>query len=142
MDINYRKIAKKTVKFAKNFNAKLDYTTQSIQKVDEILGMYFDRLNEYGGDSGENTLWNIAVHFGIYIGETLLKNGLAKMGFKWFVKGSLPVLRNELKNIECSPITKAHKRILNGSGDSVVGFYNVSFIVARGELSGKDRCTD
>ncbi len=138
MDINYREISETAVKFAEGFDVKLDYTAQSIQKVDEILGTYFERMNEYGGDSGEKTLWNIAVHFGIYIGETLLKNGLAEMGFKWFVKDSLPVLRNDLKNTECSPITKAHKRILNGSGDSVVSFYNISFIIARGELKGKD----
>jgi len=142
MDINYREIAEKAIIFAKTFDVRLDYTTQSIQKVDELLGTYFEHMNEYDGDSGENTLWNIAVHFGIYIGETLLKNGLAEMGFKWFVRDSLPILRNDLKNTECSPITKAHKRILNGPEDSVVSFYNVSFVVARGELKSKDRRTD
>lgn len=132
MEINYREIADKAVKYAAESNIELDYSEESIGRVDALLGAYHDRLSDYEGEDGAQTLWNVAVHFGIYLGETMLRLRLKDEGFAWCVDDGIPVLCKN-KN-EISPITKAHKRILHGAEDSVKGFCEVAFSVASGEL--------
>lgn len=132
MDINYEKIAGKAVEYAKSIDIKLDFSKESINSVEDILSLYNEHLDEYRGEEGADALWNIAVHFGIYIGETMLKLQLKDKGYEWYIDGSLPVLKNG--NNVCSPITKAHKRILNGPEDNVKSFCDVAFLMADGKF--------
>ena len=66
MELNYEEIAERAVAYAKQNNIILDYTEQSIEKEEEILGIYHENQEDYDGEDGANALWNIAVHFGIY----------------------------------------------------------------------------
>lgn len=132
MDINYEEIAGKAVEYAKSIDIKLDFSKESINSVEDILSLYNEHLDEYRGEEGADALWNIAVHFGIYIGETMLKLQLKDKGYEWYIDGSLPVLKNG--NNVCSPITKAHKRILNGPEDNVKSFCDVAFLMADGKF--------
>lgn len=132
MEINYKELAERTVACAQQNNINLNYSEKSIQDVDDILGTYYDHLNEYDGEKGADTLWNIAVHFGIYIGETLLKLQLQDQGYQWQICDGLPILKNN--DTELSPITKAHKRILNGAEDSIKSFCNVALSIANGDF--------
>lgn len=133
MEINYREIAGQAVAYAKQYNIILDYTEQSIGKVDEILGVYHENLDRYDGEDGAETLWNIAVHFGIYLGETLLRTHLEEKGFAWCLKEGMPALKKE--NNEMYPISKAHKRILNGPEDDVRSFCKIAIMMADGTLT-------
>ena len=54
MDINYREIAERAVAYAAQSKIQLDYSSEGFKK----------------GEDGAKTLWNIAVHFGIYLRET------------------------------------------------------------------------
>ena len=137
MDINYEEIADKAVAHAKKSNITLDYSEQSIGEVEVILGEYYNNLADYDGGEGADTLWNIAVHYGIYLGETMLRIRLREKGFAWHVDESMPVLRNHDK-IQMSPITKAHKRILNGPEDNVKSFCDVAFSFADGNFPTKN----
>lgn len=110
MEINYREIADKVVIYAAESNMELDYSEESIARVDMLLGAYHDRLSDYEGEDGAQTLWNVAIHFGIYLGETMLRLRLKDAGFAWHVVDGMPVLCKD-KN-EISPITKAHKQII------------------------------
>lgn len=132
MEINYREIADKAVASAAESNIRLDYSKESIALVDALLGTYHDHLTDYKGEDGAQTLWNVAVHFGIYLGETLLRLRLKDAGFTWCVDEGMPILCKG-KN-EISPITKAHKRILYGADDSVKSFCDVAFSVAAGKF--------
>lgn len=132
MEIDYREIADKAVAYAAQSKLELDYSEESIARVDALLGAYHQRLSAYEGEDGAQTLWNVAVHFGIYLGETMLRLGLKDAGFVWRVDDGMPVLGKD-KN-EISPITKAHKRILYGAGDSVKSFCEVAFSVAAGKF--------
>lgn len=136
MEINYSEIADKTVEYARNSNVELDFSKESIDMVDDILSAYHEHLADYEGKEGEDTLWNIAVHFGIYLGETMLKLGLKDKGYDWHIDDGLPVLK--IGDNFCSPITKAHKRILNGPEDSVKSFCDVAFLIADGKFPNKD----
>ncbi|MDE7417844.1 MAG: hypothetical protein K2N44_16335 [Lachnospiraceae bacterium] len=132
MELNYKEIAERAVAYAKQNNIILDYTEQSIEKVEEILGIYHENVENYDGEDGADTLWNIAVHFGIYLGETLLRIHLEEKGFTWYIKEGTPALKKD--NNEIYPISKAHKRILNGPEDDVRSFCKIAIMIADGSF--------
>ncbi len=133
MDINYKEIAERAVAYAAQYNIQLDYSAESFEKVDQILESYYEHLSEYQDEAGAKTLWNIAVHFGIYLGEALLRLRLETQGYRWRIDEGLPILEKDAGN-QMSPITKAHKRILNGSEDSVKSFCDIALLIADGKL--------
>ena len=133
MEINYQEIAERAVAYAAQSDIQLDFSADSFKKVDDILGSYYEHLSEYQGADGERTLWNIAVHFGIYLGETLLRLQLESQGYQWRVADGLPILGKDAGN-QMSPITKAHKRILNGPEDSVKSFCDIALMIAGGRF--------
>lgn len=126
-------IADDAVQYAMQNGIVLDHTRESIQYVDAFLGDCHDSLDKYDGDEGAKTLWNVAVLFGTYIGEILLRSGLAEKGFVWVEDDGLPILGIPGKQAAVSPITKAHKRILNGEEDSIKSFVDVVFSVVNDE---------
>ncbi len=111
----------------------LDYTRESAENVDTLLEAFHNNLDRYNDDEGAKTLWNTAVLFGTYIGEMMLRSGLFEKGFVWGEDDGLPILRTPDNQITASPITKAHKRILNGAEDSLKRFVDVVFSVAKDE---------
>lgn len=133
MNINYQEIAERAVMYAAQSDIQLDFSAESFKRVDDILGSYHEHLSEYQGEDGAKTLWNIAVHFGIYLGETLLQLQLEAQGYQWHIADGLPILEKDDRN-QMSPITKAHKRILNGPEDSVKGFCEVALLIASGKF--------
>lgn len=110
----------------------LDYSDESITAVEEILGLFERHFQENGPD--DQKIWNQAVLYGTYLGETLLRNGLAEKGYCWqLTENGLPVLAKDGSN-QMSPITKAEKRIKNGPEDSVKSFFDVAKVIAEGKL--------
>ena len=127
-----KNIAEDAVRYAKQNKIVLDHTRESVQNVDTILGAYHDSLDKYDGEEGAKTLWNVAVVFGTYIGEMMLRSGLAEKGFVWVDDDGLPILRIPDGKTAVSPISKAHKRILNGVEDSMKSFVDVAFSIVDG----------
>jgi len=85
------RIAEDAVQYAMQSGLELDYTRESVENADAFLGAFHDNLDKYEGDEGAKTLWNAAVLFGTYIGEMLLRCGLAEKGFVWVEDdGQLP----------------------------------------------------
>ncbi len=72
MELNYKEIAQQAVSYAEGKNKTLDFSKKSIEEVDAILESYHTHLSEYEGEDGSNTIWNIAVHFGIYLGGDII----------------------------------------------------------------------
>lgn len=136
-EINYQEIAERAVAYAKANDIVLDYSPKSIEEVDYILGCYYEHREEYEGEEGANSLWNVAVHFGVYLGETLLRQHLRDKGYEWCIDDGLPILKGT-DNATGSPITKAHKRILNGPEDSVKSFYDVMIRISDGGFPTKN----
>ncbi len=128
-----KNIAEDAVRYAMESGIALDYTRESAQSVDMLLGALHDNLDKYDGDKGAKILWNAAVLLGTYVGEMLLRSGLAEKGFIWVEDDGLPILAIPGKQTSASPITKAHKRILNGAEDSLKSFVDVVFSVVNDE---------
>ena len=110
------------LEFAAEFHKQLDYSEQSIADLEEILDWYSKDIAV--SKPTENQIWSMSLIFGSYLGETLLKNGLAQKGFHWGKEPSsnIPLLiRND--GAYLTPNDKVYKRLVNGSEDSVVSFY-------------------
>lgn len=129
-----KSIAEDAVQYAMQDGITLNYTRESVKSVDAILEGYHSSLDEYDGNDGAKKIWNIAVMFGMYIGETLLRSGLAEKGFAWVKDEGFPILATPDNKTTVSPITKAHKRILNGAEDGIERFADVVFSVVDGQL--------
>ncbi len=119
-NIDYKGIADGVVESAKSAGIELDYSQNSLKSVDEALETFHKQLEDYNGTS-DYRLWNLAIHYGVYIGETLLKSGLKQSGYKWLLDGELPCLQKGDKRIPL--VNRAHKRIMNGAVDSIADFF-------------------
>lgn len=137
MEMNYEEMADVAVVYAKKNGIILDFSEESIEQVDHILENFYEHLDQFDGEEGASVLWDIAVHFGIYLGETMLKTQLKGKGYGWCLDDGVPILKNG-NNMEISPITKAHKRILYGPEDNVKVFCDVVFSMANGHIPTKN----
>ncbi len=117
-----QKMCVSAIEYANEFNKKLDYSENSITYLEEILDWYSKDISI--SKPTENQIWSMAIIFGSYLGETLLKNGLTKKGFVWGKEASsnVPLLIKD-DGSYLTPNDKVYKRLVNGSEDSVVSFY-------------------
>ncbi len=117
-----QKMCATAIEYANEFNKKLDYSENSITDLEEILDWYSKDISI--SKPTENQIWSMAIIFGSYLGETLLKNGLSEKGFVWGKEPSsnIPLLIRD-NSAYLTPIDKVCKRLINGSDDSVIPFY-------------------
>lgn len=130
--INYIEICNSAINYGTLFDKVLDYSAESIGDLDEILQYYYEAAKQE--KTTDQQLWNIAVIFGIYLGQTLLDTHLTEKGYSWCLgEDKVPVLEKDDRN-QMSPITKAYKRLMNGPEDSVKSFYDVAIFIADGKM--------
>ena len=117
-----QKMCATAVEYANEFNKKLDYSENSIADLEKILDWYSNDIAI--SKPTENQIWSMAIIFGSYLGETLLRNGLSQKGFVWGKEDSsnVPLLIKD-DGTYLTPNDKIYKRLVNGSEDSVVSFY-------------------
>ena len=117
-----QKMCVTAIEYAKEFDKKLDFSENSIADLEEILDWYSKDIAV--SKPTENQIWSMSIIFGSYLGETLLKNGLIEKGFAWGKEKSsnIPLL---IKDNGCyiTPNDKVYKRLVNGSVDSIISFY-------------------
>jgi len=110
------------VTIANAYDTNLDFSEESITSLENLLDGFAKGIPMH--KPSEEHICNISMIFGTYLGETLLKNGLAEKGYYWdIVKLSpFPVLTHENGNI-LTPNNKVYKRLVDGEEDNVVSFY-------------------
>jgi hypothetical protein len=100
----------------KSYAIDLDYTVESIKRVDEILG----KLNlEYVKDNSKPGMRGLASAFGAYVGEVIRRH---HQGTTW--KQDHPTVGEKTYPIhwdggESFPMAWCYKRIVNGEEDNV-----------------------
>ncbi len=130
MEINYKAWADSAVTHAKSLgDFTLDYTAESIDEVEYILSYIHSKKDMF---KDEEQLFNFSRCYGIYIGETMLRNGLSDYGYSWKNDGDMDVL--VLEKSQISPITKVLKRIQNGLEDNVASFYKIVIEFVQGKI--------
>lgn len=122
VDIFAKNYSTTAVDYAKHFNKSFDYSQNSIADLEEILDYYSNDISV--SKPTENQIWSMAVIFGSYLGESLLKNGLSQKGYSWGTVGTsnIPVLIGKGGSF-LTPNDKVYKRLVNGPEDNVVSFY-------------------
>lgn len=109
------------VRTAAELGVTLNYQPEDIAQMEAIIMPKF-------------SAWNLAAIFGIYLGETMLRQFAAEKGFRRGTpEGDFSVLMKDDRN-QMSPITKVHKRILNGEEDSIESFYRIAIYFAEGRF--------
>ena len=96
------------IKSAKErFGQDLDYTTQSIPRLENLLGHIYWGFSNHAKDEGENgVIFNTAIIWGSYLGEYMR----LIWGGKWVVKGGVdPII--SIDKIEFSPISMIYQKI-------------------------------
>ena len=137
LDSEFKGLVEYAIQWAGRTGITLDYTRESIRSVDDILLAYHNRLDKFDSDDGKDYLWDVAFAFGIYAGEVMLRSGLSEKGFTWDYDDEgdgIPILSNsdDKNKITASPVTKAHKCIINGEDDIVEFFVDMIFSLANG----------
>lgn len=118
------------VSYAKSFEKQFDYSKNSIKDLEEILDYYSNDISK--SKPTENQIWSMAVIFGSYLGEVMLKNGLSKKGYNWEKDNTsnIPLLvANDGSYI--TPNDKVYKRLVNGKEENVISFYDVIMDIAK-----------
>ena len=110
------------VEYAKSFGKNFDFSENSITDLEEILDFYSNDISV--SKPTENQIWSMAVIFGSYLGQTILKNGLSQKGYYWAKEGysNIPLLICK-DGGRLTPVDKVYKRLVNGCEDNVVSFY-------------------
>ncbi len=96
-EMNYSEICQKAVKIAKDQGVTFDFSPESITELDKL---FMGQVKRYrSGKTTEVYLWNLSVIFGVYLGQTMLFNGLGEKGYKWVVdKEKIPLLSDGGEN--------------------------------------------
>ncbi|WP_187273848.1 hypothetical protein [Paenibacillus sp. N3.4] len=111
------------VEYAVSFGHTLDFTDASIKKVEEILDYYANELSTSSADDKptENQVWSMAIIWGSYLGETMVRN--IGEPCKWIYEEGEYLL--EAKEAIANPVGKTYKRLINGKEDNVYSFYDI-----------------
>ena len=110
------------IKAAKErFKQDLDYSEQSIARLENILGqIYWGFSNRTKEESEDGVILNTAMIWGSYLGEFMR----LKMGGMWILKGSDPLI--SIKNIEFSPVSLVYHKITDHPEYSLENYLNES----------------
>jgi hypothetical protein len=106
----------------KEFNVKLDYSVDSIKKVEDVLGRLHDM---YEKDKASLRVDALANMYGAYIGEVIRRS---EPGVKW--EKDHPVAGEKSYPLHWAardlfPMAWCHRRITEGDGDNVSVKYDV-----------------
>ena len=81
------------IEFAAQLGKRFSYEPEDISALEEILGII---SNEYQKNIVSDELAEtVAISAGIYLGEVMLRNGLAQFGYHWETQDSEPVLAKD-----------------------------------------------
>lgn len=132
LDLTAKKYSAIAVEYAADFNKSFDYSERSIGELEEILDVYSKDLQV--SRPTENQIWSMSLIFGSYLGETMLRNGLAEKGYVWGTDGTffVPLLISQ-NGWRTTPNDKVYKRLVNGSEDNVFSYYRVVMRTAMDE---------
>lgn len=102
-----------------SYGIDLDYSEQSIVKLDNLLGLvYWDFFNRSKKEREKGDLSNAATLWGGYLGETMR----LKWGGTWISRGSERLV--SIKKIEFSPISIVYQKIKKDPDCSVKDYLN------------------
>lgn len=117
---------KESIEYAAELGIKLNYSNESITRLDAVLMIYYEDFKKYNEDV--ETCQNTAKIFGTYLGEVIRRNWLFE--YKWTdyngVDYRRPVLEKEVEELVTfmiDPVDEVLKRMQNGEDYSVYKYF-------------------
>ena len=112
------------------FEIRLSYQKEDMDLLEERIFPVLEKMIAEG-KINENGTVQMAVFFGAYLGELILRSFAAELGYAWLDEEDGP------PRIVCgankfNPLAKVRKRLTQGSGDDIRPFYDVCLKVAQG----------
>jgi len=118
------------VDFAKKFDKDLDFSRESIERVEQICTILFNAIPRnfftklIRRKPSEQQVLQVSKMFGGYVGEVMRKN----FGGNWSIEN----LHNQGNTVllaigesELSPVARVYRRLTNGPEDNVWHYYQV-----------------
>lgn len=114
----------------------LDYSEKSIEILPKLIA---EIKNAHDIQKIPDAYFNSCITFlGWYLGETMLENGLKKLGCTWQVSNSIPgyegiklVYIISKTGMMHFPISKIEKYVINGKKEDIKSFYNSCFNLSK-----------
>ena len=116
-------LCESAIKMSRVFGKEFNYSGESIKRLEDILKYYHECVERKLVN--EEQIASIALIFGAYLGETMLRNKLAECGFQWQYEEEVPIVKHKAEDWTARPVSKVYKRLVNGEEDSVVSFYDI-----------------
>lgn len=125
-------LARTAVDYAAQLGRELDYTPASIAALDEILQIYHEDIHR--SEPTEDQVYSVALIFGAYLGECVLRSTPADSGCRWLIVEGEPVL--DQMGVRFGPVSKVYRRLTNCEEESLIPYFHVvaGFVRERQEL--------
>lgn len=105
---------------AKMYNIHLDYTEESVDKIEELTEIIHKEIKSNSNVKHEN-IDKVTKIIGSFLGEVIIIN----LGGKWEVNENKSIIIKFNNQSECSPFGKIYKRLNNGKEDDIEFYYKV-----------------
>lgn len=127
-----RALAQRAVGYAKAFHKVFDFAPGSIVALEEILQYYHEDMKRSAPT--DRQIHSMALIWGAYLGETILRSGGTGAGYAWATVGGKPVLQKP-DAWEIAPVGKIEKRLRRGPEECIQSFYDMSLLIIEGKVT-------
>jgi hypothetical protein len=103
---------------AKILNIELDYSVESVEKVEQLCEATY-QFYKSKPEIDMKSIDTVSRIIGSFLGELIIRN----IGGEWKLNKN-KVITVSHKNFECYPLGKITKRLLDGSQENIVSYYN------------------
>ena len=114
-----RGFAEQAVRLGREFKVHLDYSENSLQEVEHLLGRLHDDMSK----SDANKIEEMAKIWGGYFGEVVRRHFGGEWSIEKYPAGDFLIVTLNVNGARLFPSMKVHKRLTQGSGEDIWSFY-------------------
>ena len=114
-----RGFAEQAVRLGREFKVHLDYSENSLQEVEHLLGRLHDDMSK----SDANKIEEMAKIWGGYLGEVVRRHFGGEWSIEKYPAGDFLIVTLNVNGARLFPSMKVHKRLTEGSGEDIWNFY-------------------
>jgi hypothetical protein len=115
--------AQKAVMIAREFNARLDYTENSLMELEGILGQI--ALDLPPGGTATEELAEMCKMWGCYFGEVVRRRFGGDWSIETYPGKQFATLTLNVAGNKLFPSMKIHRRLTEGESDNIWSFYKI-----------------
>ena len=114
-----RDFAEQAVRLGREFKVHLDYSENSLQEVEHLLGRLHDDMSK----ADANKIDEMAKIWGGYLGEVVRRRFGGEWSIEKYPAGDFLIVSLNVNGARLFPSMKVHKRLTEGSNENIWSFY-------------------